>query len=394
MASVTHTSEAPPWRLPMVPRNRDEQHRASTPLELLFDLCFVVGVSQTAGRLHHALAEDHIAHGVAYYLMVFFAIWWAWVNFTWFASAYDNDDVQYRLTTMVQITGALILAAGVPRAFDREDFTVVVIGYVVMRLALVTQWLRVAANDRERRVTALRFATGIAAVQLGWIFRLWLPHGWGLPSFLALVICELLVPIWAEHAAPTTWHRSHIAERYGLFTLIVLGESVVAVAAATSSNEWHVWSATVAILGFVAVGAIWWLYYDRQALVVLTGSTRSVVIYSYAHLPLLMGLAALSAGIRLAIEESEHDHLAGGAAFAVCGGVALFLGSLIVTRVLTVTGPVRLGLALKLSTLIVVLLLLLLQPVASPALLVGLVALALVVLVYLQRTYVDPQNPT
>ncbi len=143
-----------------------------------------------------------------------------------------------------------------------------------------------------------------------------------------------------------------------------------------------------------AVGAIWWLYYDRQALVVLTGSTRSVVIYSYAHLPLLMSLAALSAGIRLAIEESGHDHLAAGAAVALCGGRRGVPG-----RADRDPGAhrdrarSRLGLALKLSTAIVVLLLLVLQPVAAPALLVGLVALALVVLVYLQRTYVDPANP-
>ncbi len=98
---MTRPSAVPRWRRPLVARDRSEQHRASTPLELLFDLCFVVGVSQAAGRLHHALAETDYAHGIVAYLMVFFAIWWAWVNFTWFASAYDNDDAPYRLITMV-----------------------------------------------------------------------------------------------------------------------------------------------------------------------------------------------------------------------------------------------------------------------------------------------------
>ena len=90
-------------------------------MELLFDLCFVVAVAQAGGRLHHALAENHVGQGVVGYGMVFFAIWWAWMNFTWFASAYDCDDVPYRLATLVQIAGALILAAGVPRAFDARD---------------------------------------------------------------------------------------------------------------------------------------------------------------------------------------------------------------------------------------------------------------------------------
>src|SRR5688572_5008916 len=102
----------------MRPRSTTEAHRAATPLELFFDLCFVVAVAQASSRLHHALAENHVSQGVVGFGTVFFAIWWAWMNFSWFASAYDTDDVPYRLVTLVQIAGALILAAGVPRAFD------------------------------------------------------------------------------------------------------------------------------------------------------------------------------------------------------------------------------------------------------------------------------------
>ena len=103
----------------MGPRDRDEQDRSATPLELLFDLCFVVAVAQAADQLHHALVEGHIADGVVSYGSVFFTIWWAWMNFTWFASAYDTDDVPYRLLTLLQIGGVLLLAAGVADGFDR-----------------------------------------------------------------------------------------------------------------------------------------------------------------------------------------------------------------------------------------------------------------------------------
>ena len=111
------------WHQRMVARDTEESHRASTPLELLFDLCFVVAISQASGRLHHGLEEGRIGFTIVHYLMVFFAIWWAWVNFTWFASAYDVDDVLYRLTTLVVITGALILAAGVPGPSTRATST-------------------------------------------------------------------------------------------------------------------------------------------------------------------------------------------------------------------------------------------------------------------------------
>jgi Bacterial low temperature requirement A protein (LtrA) len=126
---------------PMVARRPDEPHPV-TPLELLFDLCFVVAVRQAAHRLHHNLDVTDIVQGIGIYPVVFFAIWWAWMNFTTFASAYDPQDGVYRLTTLVQIAIALVLAAGVPRAFDRGDFSVITYGYVIMRLAMVGQWLR------------------------------------------------------------------------------------------------------------------------------------------------------------------------------------------------------------------------------------------------------------
>ena len=86
--------------------------------------------------------------------LVFFAVWWAWVNFTWFASAYDTDDAIYRLSVFVQMAGVLIFAAGIPRAFADQDFGIVVLGYVVMRFALVAQWLRVSWSVPEAHGSA------------------------------------------------------------------------------------------------------------------------------------------------------------------------------------------------------------------------------------------------
>ena len=163
----------------MRPRDIDEEHRASTPLELLFDLSFVVAVSQAADQLNAALGAGHFHTAIVSYLLVFFAIWWAWVNFTWFASAYDVDDLLYRLLTFVQIIGVLILAAGVESAFTAGNFTVMTIGYVVMRIAMVAQWLRAAAGDPAARPAALRYAACISILQIGWVLRLLLPAtGW------------------------------------------------------------------------------------------------------------------------------------------------------------------------------------------------------------------------
>src|SRR3954452_8672927 len=150
------TSPIRGWLRPMRARAAGEPHRVATPLELLFDLCFVVAVAQAAAPLHHSIAEHDVAHGVQRYLMVFFAIWWAWMNFTWFASAYDTDDDVYRITTLVQIAGALVLAAGAVPSFDDGRYAAITIGYVIMRLALGSQWLRAAWGDPVLRATALR----------------------------------------------------------------------------------------------------------------------------------------------------------------------------------------------------------------------------------------------
>lgn len=107
--------------MPVTARSPHEVHRVATPLELFFDLVFVVAIAQAASGLHHAIADGHALDGLIGYLIVFFAIWWAWMNFTWFASAYDSDDLPYRLAVFLQIAGALILATGLSQSDQRRQ---------------------------------------------------------------------------------------------------------------------------------------------------------------------------------------------------------------------------------------------------------------------------------
>ena len=314
----------------MVARPTDEAHRSATVLELFFDLCFVVAVAQAAAALHHEVRDGHVGNGVVGYITLFFAIWWAWMNFTWFASAYDTDDVAYRLTTLVQIAGALILAAGVPDAMDGRDFAAITLGYVVMRLAMVTQWLRAAAADPPHRRSSLRFAAGIAVVQVGWVLRLLLPEGPGMAGFLVLVAAELAVPIWAERAAPTTWHPRHIAERYGLFTLIVLGEcvlsSTLAIQSALEEDAVLADLATTAAGGLLTVFGMWWLYFNKEAAEFLT-SLRAGITWGYGHYLVFASAAAVGAGLAVNVDQVTHHAAIGarGSAAAFTIPVALFL---------------------------------------------------------------------
>ena len=102
-------------------RDPNEQHRAATPLELLYDLTFVVAFGVAGEQFAHLLAEGHFAAGLDGFGFAIFAICWAWINFSWFASAYDTDDWVFRVATMVQMVGVIILALGLPQVFHSID---------------------------------------------------------------------------------------------------------------------------------------------------------------------------------------------------------------------------------------------------------------------------------
>ncbi|PIM66784.1 hypothetical protein CTU88_41115 [Streptomyces sp. JV178] len=299
----------PPLRR-LVARGRGEAHRVASPLELFFDLCFVVAVAQAGVQLVHAVAEAHAAEGILNYAMVFFAIWWAWMNFTWFASAYDNDDVLYRVVTLVQIFGVLVLAAGIARAFEDHDFLLVWLGYAIMRLAMTAQWLRVARSaEGTERVMALRYAAGVALCQVGWLGLLILPEPARPWLFLGMAILELCVPVYAEKDFSTSWHPHHIAERYGLFTIIVLGETIlaatVAVKSAADENDALGELLPIALGGLLIVFSAWWIYFT----VPIHGhlrSNRESFLWGYGHYLIFASAAAIGAGLEVAVEEAVH----------------------------------------------------------------------------------------
>ena len=291
-------------------RDPYESHRPATPLELFFDLCFVVAVALAADNLHHEIAEGHAGDGIAAFAIVFFGIWWAWMNFTWFASAYDTDDAVYRITTFVQMGGVLVMAAGIPRAFESGDFGLSVAGYVLMRLAMVAHWLRAAQTDQTTRPCALRYAAGVAALQVLWVARLNLDGVLGLVTIAVLVAGELLVPVFAERDARTAWHPHHIAERYGLFTIIVLGESILAATTAFQqafdAGGKEASLIALAASGLVIVFSMWWLYFD-QAEHPEPGSFAAAFRWGYGHLFVFAAAAAVGAAIAVTVDH-KTDH--------------------------------------------------------------------------------------
>ena len=292
---------------PLSPRDSEEHHRTATPLELFFDLVSVVAIAAAAAGLHHSIAEAHAAQGIVMFLMAFFAIWWAWMNYTWFASAYDNDDTLFRLLTIVIIGGSLTMAAGIGTLFKSFDLTMVVIGYVIMRLGMIGLWLRAATNDPDRRSIALTYAIGIGIAQIFWVVFLLLqplPPAFGYGLFLAGVVLELAVPVIAERQGKTPWHRHHIVERYGLLNIIVLGETLLAGGLAlqqVADGATSIAFVHIALSSLVIVFSMWWLYFAQEEHLASTDLNRALT-WGYGHFVIFASGAAVGAGFAVLVD--------------------------------------------------------------------------------------------
>jgi low temperature requirement protein LtrA len=358
-------------------RDIDEPHRKTTPLELLFDLTFVVAVASVVNQLAHAIEVGETADAVVPFLAVFFTIWWAWNQFTWLASAYDTDDVPYRLFTMLQMGGILVLAAGVPMAFDSGNFAAVTIGYFILRVGLIATLLRAIRDDPETRETARRYAIGIGIVQAAWFVRLLLPEELAVAGFVVLVLAELAVPLWADRASQLSWHPHHIAERYGKFTILVLGESVLAVTIAVQEalEDGLSPSLVVAFLaGLVLLFALWWLYFSEPAAEGLKNRRDRYLFWNYGHYFLYAALAAVGGGIEIAVRSVTTDLEASD---LVVGYSLAFPVALVIVLLWVLHAPMVEQVSIPRSATVVAAAAILASPFAAP--LIGTIGVAVVI---------------
>lgn len=324
-------------------RDPHESHRPASPLELLFDLTFVIAFGLAGLQLAHFLADGHYVTAIVGYGLAAFGICWAWINFAWFASAYDTDDWIFRVMTMVQMVGVLVFALGLPPMFKSLDQgpyldnSIMVLGYVIMRVALVLQWLRAARQDPQRRRVAMTYVATLVVAQAIWAVLIFIDMPvWQTFAVMAVPMAiELAGPFIAERKdGGTPWHPHHIAERYGLLAIIALGEGVVGtVASVSASVEVSGWSLDAVLLCVAGTGltfGMWWMYFLVPSGAMLHRHRDRSFFWGYGHMVVFAAIAATGSGLHVAAYFIEHKAHIGAAAtvLTVAVPVAVYVASL------------------------------------------------------------------
>jgi low temperature requirement protein LtrA len=325
-------SPARPWLRP--PRLRHagaEGERRATWLELFFDLVFVVAVAQLAEQLVHR----HDVAGFAIFAALYLPVFIAWQGFTFYADRFDTDDVLFRVVLLAAMLAVAALAVHLPDVAEGHRETGFVIAYVVLRSLVIGLYLRARRHVPQARPLIDRYVCGYGFSVLLWLASLAFDAPLRYCLWGAGLALEYAMPVIAQR-----FHRqvpvdaAHVPERFALFTMIVLGESVVAVAIGTADGDWQTASATTATLGFVGVACLWWVYFDRGAVTGMSSAAGSLQRFTRVHIPLLAALTAVGAGVHLLIEEADTGILDSGAVWALDGGAALFLLCVTVAQVL------------------------------------------------------------
>lgn len=308
--------------VPMTGRDPGERGRVSSPLELLFDLTFVVAVGTAADRFAELVAEDSPGRGALAFLLAMFAISVAWISFSWFASAFATDDWLYRALTMLQMIGVVVFALGLPVMYHSVaegghlDLRTMVGGYVVMRIAMLSQWWRAARASQPFHDVGMAYIRWTALAQAGWLVVAFapLPVGVVFAAFLVLGALELLLPVLTQGSADgTPWHPHHVAERYGLFAIITLGEGVVGTVASSGEllggadgTEWSGTAVAVVVAGVGLTFGMWWVYFVTPFGDILARRPGRGYLFGYGHIPVFVGIAGAGAGLHVAGLSLEH----------------------------------------------------------------------------------------
>jgi low temperature requirement protein LtrA len=318
--------------LPVLLRDADEERHPSW-LELFFDLCFVAAIAALGAGLHH----HPDGRGLLVFAGLFVPVWWAWMGYTWHASAFDNDDTVFRVAWLLAMLLVIALASQAPAAAEGHGAGFA-LAYGLLQALLAALFLRARRRQTAARAFVTRYAAGDALGAVVWLASALAPPPLQYVLWAAGMVVLMATPplaVAAYHGK--AFNAAHIAERYGLFTLIVLGESVVAVAAALGGDS-GMRAGLTAALGFGVAACLWWVYFGsvRRSSLTRDSLLRSFT-WGYGHLFVFAGIAATAVGVHLAADAAAgHEAMTAASRWIYAGGLDAVLLALVAVHYVTV----------------------------------------------------------
>jgi low temperature requirement protein LtrA len=352
-----------------------EEERRATWLELFYDLVFVVAVAQ----LSHYL-KDHVSvEGALGFIALFIPVWWSWIGNTLYANRFDTDDVIRRLLTGLQMLAAAAIAVNIHHGLG-ESSPGLAISYAAGRFVLVMEYYRAGKHIPTARPLTTRYAIGFAIGATIWAVSAFVPIPWRFVLWAVGIIVDFVTPFTAiKFQLGLLPNASHLPERFGLFTMIVLGEAIVAVVDGVSKQDWEIKSVLAAVFGLCAAFSLWWVYFDnlggkpiiqaRQE-----GKTSTVFIWLYTHLPLVIGIAATGVGVQKVLTSDQMTALPDKYRWLLCASLSLCWAAIAILHRLGVIRYCKMRFKYRFTAAVVILLIGFLGTNLSPAAVIGLVA--------------------
>ena len=295
-------------------------------LELFFDLVFVYAIAKATHAIANPL-DGHIAsqsYGLFFLMMI--PIWWAWIGHTLFSTRFGNCDPIHRLLTLAMMMAVLFLAVFINPDFD-PNYVGFLLSYVCARLILIVMYVRIGLRDDSAKKVAYQLSIGFGIGLAVMLCSLFFTPPWRYFVLYLGIAIEVVTPvIIRRQLAEIPVDSHHMPERFGLLTIILLGESVVALGAPMSNLTWNWLTFPTAVLGFVVLAAAWWLYFTLTDKLIIGKELGTGQHITYGYLPLFAGLAIMANFVRFAINPALNlaDHI-----IMSISGAVLFLGALL-----------------------------------------------------------------
>lgn len=323
-------------RPPTLRTSESEHERSASWLELFFDLVFVVAVANLGKRL---LADVDLS-GTLSFIGVFIPLWWAWASFTFYVDRYDTDDLGQRVLAVFQMVAVALMAASIS---DKTDNTAAfAASYVLARVVLILMYVRARRHVSETRELVTGYIQGFSLGAGIWLLSVVVPGPWRFFLWAIGLAVEFGTPFYFRKIqAKVPLDASHLPERFGLFTILVLGESIAAAVVGLSHEGWKLAPTVAAIVGVVIASSLWWLYFDNLDGTVVRRKPEQAKAWKptawiYAHLPLATALVAAGIGVEFIIEHATEE-LPTTDRWLVFGGTAVSLLAMALMHIATVS---------------------------------------------------------